>query len=101
MPDIRRRLRSVDLPEREDVTVRSAFRWSSRAVFIGLFLVAVALSFTADAIVVALLASVLLAQMLYVVLPMNTIREKAYKMYSGEAGEQAYEELEERGGRFR
>ncbi len=39
--------------------------------------------------------------MLYVVLPMNTIRENAYELYSGEAGEQAYEELEDRGGKFR
>jgi len=99
--DVRRRLRSVDLPSREDVTVRSAFRWGSRLVFIGVFLVAVMLSFAADAIAVALLASVLLAQMLYVILPMNTIREKAYGLYSGEAGEQAYEELEDRGGKFR
>jgi len=83
------------------VTIRTAFRWGSRAVFIGVFLVAVILSFAADAIAVALLASVLLAQMLYVVLPMNTIREKAYRLYSGEAGEQAYEELEERGERLR
>lgn len=101
MPDIRRRLRSVDLPEREDVTVRTAFRWGSRAVFVGLFLIAVAISFTADAIAVALIGSVLLAQMLYVVLPVNTLREKAHKLYSGEAGEDAYEELEDRGGRFR
>jgi len=83
------------------VTIRSAFRWGSRLLFISVFLVAVALSFAADAIAVALLASVLLAQMLYVVLPMNTVREKAEEFYSGEAGEQAYEELEDRGGNLR
>jgi len=101
MPDIRRRLRSVDLPEREDITVRTAFRWGSRAVFILLFLLAVALSFGADAIAFAIIGSVILAQMLYVVLPVESIRARAYRLWSGEAGEDAYEELEERGGRFR
>ncbi|WP_154018460.1 hypothetical protein [Halolamina rubra] len=52
MTDVRRRLRSVDLPSRGDVTVRSAFRWGSRLLFIGVFLVAVMLSFAADAIAV-------------------------------------------------
>ncbi len=101
MPDIRRRLRSVDLPEREDLTVRTAFRWGSRAVFVILFVIALTLSFGADAIAFALLGSVLLAQMLYVVLPMDSIRARAYRLWTGEAGEDAYEELEERGGRFR
>lgn len=101
MPDIRQRLRSVDVPEREDFTAKTFFRWGSRAVFVGVFLIAVAISFGADAIALALLGSVLVAQMLYVILPMNTIRAKAYRLYTGEAGEDAYEELEDRGGRFR
>ena len=56
MPDIRRRLRSVDLPERENFTVRTAFRWGSRAVFVAVFIVAVLISFSADAIAIALIA---------------------------------------------
>jgi hypothetical protein len=39
--------------------------------------------------------------MLYVVLPVERIRARAYRLWSGEAGEDAYEELEERGGRLR
>lgn len=101
MPDLRRRLRSVDPPSREDLTVKTLFRWSSRALFVFVFLLAVALSFGADAIAFALLGSVLLAQMLYVVLPVESIRARAYRLWSGEAGEDAYEELEGRGGRFR
>jgi hypothetical protein len=101
MPDIRRRLRSVDLPGREEFTLRNAFRWTSRGLFVGVFLLAVSLSFGADAIAFALLGSVLLAQMLYVVLPVERIRARAYRLWSGEAGGDAYEELEERGGRLR
>lgn len=101
MPDIRRRLRSVDLPEREDFTVKTAFRWGSRGLFVALFLVALSLSFTADVLVLALLASVVIAQMLYVVLPVENIRARAYSLWSGEAGEEAYEELEDRGGGLR
>ena len=74
---------------------------ATRTLFVGVFLIAVAISFGADAIALALLGSVLVAQMLYVILPMNTIRSKAYRLYTGEAGEDAYEELEDRGGRFR
>ncbi len=98
MSDFRRRLRSVDLPQREDVTVRTAARWMSRALFVGLFILAVMLSFTADAIAVALIGSVLVAQMLYVVLPVEGIRQRAYRLWTGEAGEDAVEELEDRGG---
>lgn len=101
MPDIRRRLRSVELPDRGDFTVKTLFRLSSRALFVGLFLVAVAISFGADAIALALLGSVLVAQMLYVVLPVKGIRERAYRLWTGEAGEDAYEELEDRGGGLR
>lgn len=101
MPDIRRRLRSIDLPDRQSFTVRNLFRWSSRILFAGVFVIAVSLSFGADAIALALLGSVIVAQMLYVVLPVEVLRKKAYRLYSGEAGEQAYEELEDRGGGLR
>jgi hypothetical protein len=101
MPDIRRRLRSVDVPSRDDFTAKTAFRWASRALFVGLFVLAVLLSFGADALALTILASVLIAQMLYVVLPVRRIRARAYSLWSGEAGEQAYEELEDRGGGLR
>lgn len=101
MPDIRRRLRSVDLPDRYDLTVKTFFRWGSRALFIGVFLLALILSFGADAMAFALLGTVLVAQMLYVVLPIEGIRQRAFRLWSGEAGEDAYEELEDRGGGLR
>lgn len=98
MPDLRRRLRSVDPPGREDVTVRNVFRAGSIALF---FLVAAALVFvslTADIFLVVLLSGVLLSQMLWVLLPMRRIRARARALWTGEAGEEVYEELEDRGG---
>lgn len=98
MPDLRRRLRSVDPPGREDVTLRNAFRLTSIVLFFGVMFVLVSISLTSDIVVVAVLAGVFLAQMLYVILPMDRIRGKARALWTGEAGEDVYEELEDRGG---
>lgn len=98
MPDLRRSLRSVDLPGREDVTLRNAFRLTSIALFFGTAAMLVLVSITADIFLIALFTGVLLSQMLYVILPMDRIRGKARALWTGEAGEEAYEELEDRGG---
>lgn len=96
MTDLRRRLRSVDLPDRDDFGARTAARWAARFVFIGVFLVAVGLSISADMVFVAIGASVLVAQMLFVVLPMNRIRARVRRYWTGEAGEEVVDELEAR-----
>jgi hypothetical protein len=101
MPDIRRRLRSIDLPDRDDINGRTFFRWGSQALFALLFIVALSLSFGADVLAFALLGTILVGQMLYVVLPMERIRGRVRRLASGEAGEDVYEELEDRGGGLR
>lgn len=101
MPDLRSRLRSADLPSRDQVTARSAFRVGSMAMFFVVLVGLVALSITADVIVLGILAGVLVSQMLYVILPMRKIRAKARGLYTGEAGESVYDEIEERGGKLR
>lgn len=101
MPDLRRRLRSVELPSRDDLTGRKLAGLASRVLFVVLLIAAVAISLSADIIAVAILASVLVAQMLYVLFPMDEIRGKARSLWTGEAGEEAYEELEEGTNRIR
>ena len=101
MPDIRRRLRSVDVPDRSSFTLKNAAGWASRGVFVLLLVAGVMLSLSADMIALTVIASVLVAQMLYVILPIRRIRARARMLWTGEAGEEAYENLEERGGRFR
>jgi hypothetical protein len=101
MPDIRRRLRSAQLPDREDIGPRLVFRWSAMGVFFVAMVALLIISVTADIVLLGILAATLLSQMLYVILPMENIRAKARRLYTGEAGEDAYEQLEERGGRFR
>ncbi|WP_324662408.1 hypothetical protein [Haloarcula sediminis] len=99
--DLRSRLRSAEVPSREDFTLRRAFSAASVLLFAVLFLLLVALSLGADIFLVSVLASVAVAQLLMVVLPVQRIRAKARALYTGKAGEEVYEELEERGGRFR
>lgn len=98
MPDLRRSLRSVDTPSREDITLRNTFRLTSIVVFFAVMVVLIALSLTADVVLVTILAGLLVSQMLYVILPMDRVRAKARALWTGEAGEEAYEELEDRGG---
>ena len=101
MPDLRSRLRSADLPSRDQVTARSAFRIGSMVLFFVVLATLVAVSLAADMVVIAILAGVLVSQMLYVILPMHEIRTRARTLWTGEAGESVYDELEEPGGRFR
>jgi hypothetical protein len=98
MPDLRRTLRSVDTPGREDVTLRNTFRLLSMLVFFLMMGALVVLSLSSDVVLVTILAGVLLAQMLYILLPMDRIRARARMFWTGEAGEEVYEELEDRGG---
>lgn len=83
------------------MTLRSAFRFASMLVFFGLLGALILFSITADIILLGILAGVIVSQMLYVILPMQDIRARAKKLYSGEAGEAVYEDLEERGGKLR
>ena len=96
MTDPRRRLRSIEVPTREELGPRLAARWLARVLFVGLFLFAVALSISADVILVAIGASVLVAQMVIVVLPIERLRARARRLWTGEAGEDVVEGLEDR-----
>lgn len=96
MTDLRRRLRSVKVPDREEFGARLLARWMARFLFVAAFLFAVALSISADMVFVAIGASVLVAQMLFVVLPMTRIRARVRRYWTGEAGEDVVDELEAR-----
>lgn len=98
MPDLRQRFRSVSLPGRDAVTARNGFKAASAMLFFGVLLALILVSVTADIVLVAILAGVLVSQMLYVLLPMQRIRKKAATLYTGKAGEEFYDELEDRGG---
>lgn len=71
-------------------------RWAARFLFVAVFLVALILSISADMIFVAIGASVLVAQMLFVALPMDRVRARARRYWTGEAGEDVVDELEAR-----
>lgn len=104
MPDIRRRLRSADLPDRDSVSARSVFRVGSRLFFVLVLAVGVFITITADIFLVTILATMIVVQALYVVLPIEDIRNRFRRLYTGDAGDDVYEELDERregGGRLR
>ncbi len=84
------------MPEREEFGARMLARWGARLLFVAAFLLALALSISADMVFVAIGASVLVAQMLIVVLPMNRIRARVRRYWTGEAGEDVVDELEAR-----
>lgn len=96
--DLRSLFRSVDAPDRENVTLRNAFKLLSMVAFFAVAAVLLSISLTSDIVVMAILAGVFLSQMLYVILPMETIRARARRLWTGEAGAEAYDELEDRGG---
>lgn len=96
--DLRQWFRSADLPDREDVNGKTAFRLLSMAVFFGLLFGLVAVSISADIVFIAILAGVLVSQMLWVILPMKKIRARARRLFTGEAGEDLYDDLDERRG---
>lgn len=98
MPDPRRLLRSIDPPGREAVTLRNAFRAGSVALFFVLMGALILVSLTADIVLAAILAAAVLSQMLWVILPKERIQARARALWTGEAGENAYEEIEDRGG---
>lgn len=103
MPDIRRRLRSVDVPDRGSVSVRSVFRVGSRIFFLVVLAVGIFITISADIFLVTILASVIVVQALYVVLPIDNIRSRFERLYTGDAGDDVYEELDDRrdgGGRL-
>lgn len=101
MPDLRQRLRSTSLPGRGALSLQNGFRLASMLLFFAVMIALILVSVTADIILVAILASVLVAQMLHVLLPMERIRAKARTLYTGEAGEDVYDELDDRGGRLK
>lgn len=70
-------------------------------LFFGVLVALVAVSLSADIVAIGILAGVMVSQMLYVILPMDRIRASARRLYTGEAGEEVYEDLENRGGRLR
>lgn len=98
MPDLRRWFRSVDPPGKEDINARTAFRFGSTVLFFALLIAFVALSVSADMVAIAILASVIVSQMLWVLLPVDDIRDKARMLATGEAGDEVFEELDERRG---
>lgn len=61
------------------------------AVFVILAAILMVVSLAADSVLIAVVASVFLAQFFYVLLPMDRIRGVARKFWTGEAGEEAYE----------
>lgn len=91
--DLRRRFRSLgDGIDTGSLTVRNAFRVGSMATFwvllVGLLAVSVAKS---SPVLAAVVASVLLTQMLYVFFPKDRVRDRFNSLFTGEAGEDAYE----------
>lgn len=101
MPDLRQRFRSVSVPGRDSLTARNGFKAASALLFFTALAGLILVSVTADMVLIAVLAGVLVSQMLYVLLPMKRIRAKAATLYTGKAGEEVYDELEDRGGGLR
>jgi len=96
--DLRRRLRSADLPSKADMSLRFTARIGARIIFIAIVAFLLTLSVAAEITAVGVGASVLVAQMLFVVLPVDKIRAKAKFLATGEAGDAFVDEVENRGG---
>lgn len=96
--DLRRCLRSADLPTKANMSARYTARMAARFLFIAGLATLISLSVTAEITGIAVGASVLVAQMLYVILPVQRIRAKARYFATGEAGDAFVDEVEERGG---
>lgn len=104
MPDLRRRIRSADTPTRADISIRSVFRWTSRVAFLALLAFGILLTVTADMILLTIVGSIFVVQALYAILPVKGIRARFRRLYTGQTGEDVYEEIDDRrdgGGRFR
>lgn len=98
---------SDDATERvEDVDPgRLVARLLAKILFVVLAVGALLVSLRVDIIAVTILASVVLAQALYVILPIHDIRDFFAGLWTGEAGEDAYEDARDgssrTGGRVR
>lgn len=88
-------LRGTDLPERDDFTLRAAFAWASRLLFFAVMGILVLLSMAADGALAVAAITAILAQLLYIVLPVTKIRNTGNALLSGNAGRETYDELEE------
>lgn len=92
MPDLRERLRGRGPVNTEFSGARLA-RLASKALFVLLFFIVLAVSAAADSIIVAaLIAGPAVSAFVYVVLPIEQMRDRADWLWRGDAGEEAYDE---------
>ncbi len=96
--DLRRHLRSAELPEKADLSLRLTARLGARILFVATLVSLIGLSVGAEMTGIAVGASVLVAQLLYVILPVDRIRSRARFFATGEAGDAFVDEVEDRGG---
>ncbi|MFC4553545.1 MULTISPECIES: hypothetical protein [Halorussus] len=80
--------------DRDVFSGRSIAKGVSIGLFFALVLVFLVLSVAANSVVIVVFAGVILSQFLYVVLPIQRIRGKAHRLWTGEAGEDAYEDAQ-------
>ncbi|MWG36236.1 hypothetical protein [Halomarina oriensis] len=102
MPDIRRLVRNAggrslpNSPRGAIPSARTAAGWLGKGLFFCIMLGLLALTLVETTpLLVALLAGVALSVMLKIVLPTGRFKGAARALYSGEAGEEAYDETTE------
>lgn len=89
--DLRRMLRGSGGPS-PDISGRTIARSVSKLLFIAVLAGLLIIATATDHIVVALGLMAILSQFFRIVLPVETIREKGEWLWTGKAGEEAYEE---------
>lgn len=95
--NIRKQLRKMglNLSKPEDLSVREAFGIASKVLFFVIMGGLAILAHAADGILAVTALGVIFAQFFYLLFPIQSIRETANSLLSGEAGRETYDEIEE------